>query len=270
MPRNTEPSRSQDDIMQTAQTAESETSSTAPPRIPSFIVIAGRGYTGKTFLTRYLSETATHRTIIGDGDRTNVGVSKYVSNARVPPSSDENDVREWLMSLVDEQISERVDVILDLGGADTILRDVAQKLDLVKFLSENQIRPVLLHTVGPDSADLAILARLEQDRAFAPSCTALLFNMTLSHAQKTDDELTNFLQNNATLKAAIERNVEIMRVPRLAPVDQIPSGITFDDAVQGRMAPGQAPLRPTTRQQIRIWLRAMEQDVRAHIAEWLP
>lgn len=247
-----------------------ETSVIDVTRTPSFIFFAGRGYTGKTFLNRYLYETACHPVIVGDGDRTNIGISKFVPQARVPLSSDERDVRDWLMALIDEQIETKTDLMLDLGGGDVILGNLARELNLDEFLVEQGIRPVLLHLMGPDPADLSILAGLERDKTFAPKCTAVIFNANSIPSHKSQRAFLDVIDNSPILQAAIARGVEVAVMPMLEPAGLIPADVTFSSAAAGCMPSGYPRLSPLRRQQIIMWLRAMQTDVRSHIEGWLP
>jgi len=55
------------------------------------------------------------------------------------------------------EIADRFSLLLDLGGGDLLLRQLAREIGLVTFLARHAIRPVAIHFLGPDRDALAYL-----------------------------------------------------------------------------------------------------------------
>jgi hypothetical protein len=241
---------------------------------PKLVLPLGRGARGKSFFVRWIVERAQSQgrdVVVGDADRTNASLSAFFHGVVTPPSADDRDVREWLANFVERQIEEKFCAVLDLGGGDLILKQVAREFGLVEFLCEHGITPVVFHFIGPDRDDLSYLRDVEQDGILAPPCTALVLNEATVPVHRTaSGAFESEVRNQPIFIEVIKRGAVLLRMPRLEPAGDVDSRrLTFAAAEEGRVKDGQQVLGPWKRQQIANWRRAMEESF-SPVATWLP
>jgi hypothetical protein len=239
-----------------------------------FLVMAGRGGTGKTFLLRWICERALNAgrsVVIADGDRTNRSLPRFLDGVLTPPSANDPVVLGWLEAIIGKQVEEHFNVIVDLGGGDLVLKRMALELALQAFLQRHGITPAILHMLNPEVESLSYLTSLEEKGLFAPERTALILNEGLVAADNDDDErVFDRVKEHPVFKAAIRRGAIQIVMPRLVPAMDINARhLSFADAAAGKTKEGLPPLNIFRRERVAIWLRAMETAF-APIAEWLP
>jgi len=241
---------------------------------PRQVVLCGRGVHGKSWLVRWAGGRAIARgreVVIADADRTNPTLSAYFDRVVTPPSSDDADMRDWYADLVERQIAGRFNLLLDLGGGDLLLKQLAREIGLVPFLERHAVRPVAVHLLGPDRDDLAYLHDMERDGLFAPAATILVLNEALVPARRAiRTAFQSTILEHPTFLAALERGAKVVWMPRLEPAHEIDARrLTFTAAEDNQVKPGQTPIGPWNRQLIHNWLRDMETNF-APVAHWLP
>lgn len=241
---------------------------------PKLLIPLGRGARGKSLLVRWLVErTQSHGrdVVVVDADRTNANLSSYFDGVLTPPSADDRDVKEFLATFVESQIEQKFTAIIDLGGGDLILKQLARDTHLVSFLSRHGIMPVAAHCIAPDLDDLAYLQDVEQSAIFAPDATILILNEATVPLHRTPfAAFESTVRNHPILTQVIHRGGRLVRMPRLEPAQEVDARrLTFIAAEEGRTKDGQLPLGPWKRQQISIWRGLMEESFAA-VAAWLP
>ena len=257
-----------------ARRDEATTAELSPPAPdisdqPRLIVAGGRGKVGKSVMLRFGIERCIARggdPIIADADRTNATLTAFFPSAVRPPSPEDGDVRDWLNSLIDAQVEHRKSIFLDLGGGDLSLHAWARDLDLVPFLIDNGIIPVLIHCLGSDLDDLAYLRDLED--VFAPPHTVILLNEGLIPIGKAP--LTAFEPTLAheVFRAAKARGAVVVRLPRLGCMQELERRrLTVQAAIDNDVGTGQ-PFGITGRQMIVMWRRQAEKAL-APVLPWI-
>lgn len=233
------------------------------------IVAGGRGKVGKSVMLRFGIERCLARggdPIVADADRTNATLTAFFPSSIRPPSSEDGDVRDWLNSLIDAQVEHRRSIFLDLGGGDLSLHAWARDLDLVPFLIDNGITPVLIHCLGSDLDDLAYLRDLEG--VFAPPHTAILLNEGLVPANKAPLTAFEPTLQHEVFRAAKARGAVVVRLPRLGCMQELERRrLTIQAAIDNNVGSGQ-PFGITGRQMIVMWRRQAEQTL-APILPWI-
>ena len=260
-----------DTAVLTAATSQAPAAAQAQPLC---VVPLGRGTRGKTWWVRWAVGRALaqgRELVIADADRTNATLSAFFDRVVTPPSADETDMRDWFAAFIERQITDRFTALIDLGGGDLILKQLAREIGLAGFLERYGISPVAVHLLGPDLDDLAYLRDLEQDALFAPAATILVLNEALvarGRSEKTAFQST-ILDHPVFLKA-LDRGAKVVWMPRLAVAHEIDARrLSFTAAEESRVKPGQTPIGPWNRQLIHNWLRDMETNF-APVAHWLP
>ena len=243
-------------------------------RLALFLVMAGRGGTGKTLLLRWICERAlkaARAVVIADGDRTNRSLPLFLEGVLAPPGANDPIVWRWLEAIVERMVAERFNLILDLGGGDLVLKQMAIELALQSLLERHGIGPVILHLLSPEVESLAYLASLEDNGLFAPQRTALILNEGLvPRGYDSDEAVFAPVREHRVFKAAIRRGAVPIVMPRLGPAPAINARhLSFADAAAGNTKAGLPPLNIFDRQRVLLWLDAMEAAF-APVTEWLP
>ncbi len=239
---------------------------------PKLILPVARGSRGKTFLARCLIDRAQmqgREIVVADADRTNPSLAGYLNGVQAPPSADDNEMREWFRALCERQIAERFNLLIDLGGGDLLLKQMARRVDLVPFLKMNGIDVVAIHLIGPERDDLAYLRDLEIDGLVAPEATILVLNESLAPQNLSIKSAFQPVFEHPIFKSALNRGAKLVWMPRLDVAHEISARrLPFTAAEAGAATEDLPPLGPWNRQLITMWLRAMEHNF-APVASWL-
>lgn len=249
-----------------------EASSNPEPSTPKLILPLGRGARGKTFLARWLIDRAHMQgraIVVADADRTNPSLGGYLDGVLTPPSADENDMRDWFKAICEQQMVERFNLLIDLGGGDLLLKQLARRIGLVPFLKANGIDVVAIHLIGPERDDLAYLRDLETDGLVAPEATILVLNESLAPQNLSIKAAFQPVFEHPIFKAALTRGARLVWMPRLDIAHEINARrLLFTAAEAGAATEELPPLGPWNRQLIAMWLQAMEHNFTS-VASWL-
>lgn len=242
------------------------------PKKAKIIFPLGRGSRGKSFFARWLIDRAQmqgREIVVADADRTNPSLTAYLNGVLTPPSAEDREMNEWFKALCEQQIAQRFNLLIDLGGGDLLLKQLARRIGLVRFLEANGIDTVAVHLIGPERDDLAYLRDLETDGLVAPEATILVLNESLAPQNLSIKAAVQPVLEHSIFKAALNRGAKLVWMPRLDIAHEINARrLSFTAAEAGAVAEGVPPLGPWNRQLITMWLRAMEHNFAA-VASWL-
>ena len=242
------------------------------PARAKIIFPLGRGSRGKSFFARWLIDRAQmkgHEIVVADADRTNPSLTAYLKGVLTPPSADDREMQEWFKALCEQQIARRFNLLIDLGGGDLMLKQLARRIGLVRFLEANGIDTVAVHLIGPERDDLAYLRDLETDALVAPEATILVLNESLAPQNLSINAAFQPVLEHSIFKAALNRGAKLVWMPRLDIAHEINARrLAFTTAEAGAASEGVPPLGPWNRQLITMWLRAMEHNFEP-VASWL-
>ena len=222
----------------------------------------GRGRIGKTTLARWVVETMDQRggsAIIAAADPVNRSLRVFVDNVAEPPSTNPDDVKDWLRDLLQTATEQRLNAMIDLGGGSTSLSALlAEMPDLATVMSAGGVEPVAVHVVGTAPHDLVPLAITEAE-GFQPAATAIVLNET--HGRRA-----NFapIINHPTYQAAIARGAIQLWMPRLTP-----DAAATCDANEWHYHDAVSKAGPFTASSIKTWLDTMAREMQP-IASWFP
>jgi hypothetical protein len=150
-------------------------------RKPVLIIALGRGRVGKTV---FLNSTAQFyrpsgaRVEIWNIDHHNNShtLNAFFPDVRRPSGFQPLSVQRWLEGQIQDQEAHGYDVVLDVGGNDTMIKKMALDADLAATLEVAGIRPVGVHVIGPDPADLEYLRQVADNKLFVPEATLIVMN----------------------------------------------------------------------------------------------
>ncbi len=158
-------------------------------------------------------------------------------------------------------------MFVDCG--DLLLKQLARRIGLVRFLEVNGIDTVAVHLIGPERDDLAYLRDLESDGLVTPEATILVLNESLAPQNLSIKAAFQPVLEHSIFKAALNRGAKLVWMPRLDIAHEINARrLSFTAAEAGAATEGVPPLGPWNRQLITMWLRAMEHNF-ATVGSWL-
>ena len=169
------------------------------------------------------------------------------------------DLAQWLEQKINEQaLSIRAgrpfDALLGVGGGDLLVKKLAEEVRLVRTLERMGIRPVAMHVVGPDNADLDYLAQVVADELFLPAATLIVLNGGLVADGRSVANAFTPILNHPALVAAMGKGAKVVRFPELSPMRQVSEGkLLFEDAAAGKAPEAGEPLSFFDQERVSIW-----------------
>lgn len=215
-----------------------------------FIIVSGRGNTGKSEISRWMAERALvagRDCVIADADLTNRTLSRYFGEGLVVSPDgdgeriDDRVMRRFVDNLVDRS-AEGTSVVLDMGAAGVpFLKLYGAEVRLVQALEGIGIVPVAVHMAGSSVDDLAYVQALEpykdqgqmMEGLFAPERTALVFNEGVIQLGLNAASAFRPLYEHPIAQAAKRRGATVLVMPQLVcmrAVDQ--AGARFRQAAE--------------------------------------
>lgn len=237
---------------------------------PKCWLVVGRGRTGKTTLIRWIGERAAssdNAVVLADLDRTNATLTSYMSGVVRAPTLDDAGTVQWLQKIIGNTMTNQVSTLIDLGGGDTALVQLAGEVpDMPDMVHETGAELVVAYLLGPQPDDLSPLATL-RNRGFSPAATILILNEGLLGVGVDLETGFASVQGHSVFRAAVDAGAMVVRFPRLIPAAEIEKRrISFIEARDALVPPA---LGPFDRARIRQWLDRMDYEF-APIATWLP
>lgn len=232
--------------------------------------MVGRGRTGKTTLIRWIGERAASSdsaVALADLDRTNATLTSYLSGVIRAPTLDDAGTVQWLQKIIGNAMSNHTSTLIDLGGGDTALVQLADEVpNMAELVHDAGTELVVAYLLGLQPDDLSPLATL-RNRGFSPAATVLVLNEGLLGPGADPETGFAGVQGHSVFRTAVAAGAAVVRFPRLIPAAEIEKRrISF---IEARDALVQPALGPFDRARIRQWLDHMDYEF-APIATWLP
>lgn len=250
---------------------------TRTDRKPLLIAALGRGNTGKTALltalTQYSRERGASIQLWNlDQHQRSVSLNAMFSDSRAPDDEIESERGRWLEQRLAEQAAARFDALLDVGGGDTQIRNLAREIDLVGLLESQDIRLVAFHMVGPDPGDLDFLQMVVDEKILLPESTVIAVNAGRLPSGRSARALAERVLADPAVTEITNRGGRLLIMPRLACMTGVlERGVTFGDAMKGNVKLGQEPLSFFDQARIeKWWTSEMPAFFEALPGEWLP
>jgi hypothetical protein len=222
----------------------------------------GRGKTGKTTLARWVAERMQDlggSAIVAACDPVNRSLRRFLEGVAEPPSSDSEEVKDWLWSLLHAAMESKSDALIDLGGGNSSLTALlAQLPDLANILSEGGVEPIAIYLSGSDPDDLTPL-EIAEKQGFQPQATAIVLNEVDGRRSRFDSIL-----RDPTVCAAVERGAVQLWMPALWPEA---AALCNANAWHFRDVIGRADAFVAS--SVNNWLRRMEEEFHS-IRTWMP
>jgi hypothetical protein len=258
-------------------TVEGSPSTGVADRQPVQIIVAGRGRVGKTSVVNTLVQYFRPRNPRlqvwnSDGYNETNSISRFMPDAKTPQHHDLDDLKAWYEERMQEQVTERFDAVLDVGGNDPLIKNMAHEVRLVTTLRRLGVRLVAAHVFGPDKADLDYLDQTMRDNLFVPEATLLVPNLGLVQTTRSAESAFDPVVTHPTVLAAIGKGAKLVAFPALACMSAVAERrLTFSDVVAGKQADGHPRLSFFDQTRVSIW---WEEEIPALISqiprEWRP
>lgn len=159
-------------------------------------------------------------------------------------------------------------VVLDMGGGDMHLFDLAQELQLVRLLEEAQLSVCAWHIMGNSPDDTSVLEAAERESLFTPARTALMLNQGAS-GEGPGSTFRRTMGAEA-FQTALRRGAIKLVLPDLRCASAIQARQVSLEQAEATDAPGHfAPFSFVERQRVRIF-RAQLEAMLAPVEAWLP
>ncbi len=233
------------------------------------VFAAGRGKTGKTTLLRWLTERSLlggASVMLADIDPTNASFSSYFEDVARPDTDVPAGVLRWLQDFLEHCVAQRQSAIIDLGGGDTTLRQLAGEMPgMAGQLEAAGIAPVMFYLMGTQPDDLAPIATLA-DRGFNPRAQAFVLNEVAADVGVSRETAFGRIVGSGIFRRHITQAVPIF-MPRLHAADAVESRrSSFKAAADGATTP---PLGFFDRSRVKTWLDIMDRRF-AGVTSWMP
>ncbi len=248
---------------------------TATPRM---IVAVGRQRVGKTTLLNAITEI--YRGLGAELDVWNADqhnrshtLSLFHPDALEPKDGvGLQDQRKWIEDRVRDQVQNRRDAVLDVGGGLTALNALIEEVKLVRSLERRGVRPVLLYVLGSDRADLDYLERFTQDQSFLPAATVIVLNSGLVTTGRSANLAFEPLLDHPVVLAALMRGAKAIQMPALGCLSEvIDRGLSFRDFADGKQKEGHPETSFFDQERVWLWLnQAMPKFLLDIPSEWMP
>jgi len=228
-------------------------------RRPILFIVVGRQRVGKTtFLNTTVQFVRGHggTVVVWNADTMNTtyNLSQFSADVLQPASPGVEDVKSWLEERFGHLVQHRYDAMLDIGGGETPLARLVEEVPIVNTLERLGIRVVLVHVVGPETADLDYLARFMAEKLLSPEATLIVLNKGLILTGRSANvAFANVQQHRAFLEAA-KSNAQVVLMPKLSCMSQVTDRhLTFADAMNGVIRPGMEFLSFFDQERVSIW-----------------
>lgn len=251
--------------------------SAAPPVV---VVRMGRGRTGGSTLLDWAiqwSRSQGHAVMIADGDRRNPTLAglyppETPGGAIQPPTEEMPDVMAWVGDALSTVATDRVSLVLDLGGGDRVLAEVARDVAPVEFCEAHGIKSLALFVCGPEQDDFEHILAIYRAGYFQASRSLLVLNEHLVPRGRTPAGAFDGILARPEIPEMLDTGMLIVLMPRLPCMDHLrASGLTIMDAVANKPGKDGKPLDPLRQFMVVTWHKRMiEAFTKVGALAWLP
>jgi hypothetical protein len=242
--------------------------------VPVFIMMLGRGRTGKTatamaLIQYYQSLGCSLQVWNMDQQNASHSLSRFHPEAlERPVGSGFEDRKSWLEGRILDQSKAKYDAIVDFPGGDSTILRLAHEVRLVRMLERMGIRPVAVHVVGPSKADLDYLRQMAESGVFMPEATIILLNGGVVQSGRAVDAAFLEIVEDKVVCDAVDKGAELITMPALPCMTAVMDlGLPFREVGEGRFRAGQEPLSPFDQERTFLWF---DEELPKALEAWPP
>lgn len=247
---------------------------------PVVVVRMGRGRTGGSTALDWIVQIARHQgrsVVVADGDKRNPTLAGLYppgtpGGALQPLSEESPDVVAWINDCLASVASDRVSLVLDLGGGDRVLAEVANDWPIVEFCEQRGIQTLAIYVCGPDQDDFEHILSIHRAGYFRAARCVLILNEHLVPRGKTPAGAFDAILARTEFLELVESGMQAVVMPRLACMDHVrAAGLSLMDAVANEPGLNGKRLDPVRQFQVENWHKRMTEAFHnVGALEWLP
>lgn len=251
----------------------------APSQARGAVLLAaiGRQRVGKTALLNALVQhcrgMGSELVVLNADQQNNThSLSTFFPDARVPPPGSLMDNRAWIEGEIVRMAHGGYDAVLDAGGGWTGFASLIEEVPLQESLEATGVKLIGLVCVGTEQADLDYLSRNLDNGTFRPEATMIVLNSGLITSGRSANGAFSSVVRHPAVIAAANAGAKIAVMPALACMAEVTDrSISFADAAEGRVRPGQPPMSLFDPVRVREWwTKKMPAFFGEFPAGWLP
>ncbi len=244
---------------------------------PALWVAMGRQRVGKTALLNaavqyFRAQGSQIQVWNADQQNRTHSLSTFFADAAVPPDGGLMDGRAWIERQISDQAARGYHAVLDAGGGWTGFSSLIEDVPVVESLGAGGVETIGLFVVGPEQADLDYLHRFAEEGVFLPKATVIVLNAGLVLSGRSASAAFEKVMASNVVEKALVRGACVIHMPALTCMAEVTDrGLTFADAAEGRVKPGQA--RMSFFDPIRVrewWTKKIPAFFDEFPREWLP
>jgi len=250
------------------------------PDEPDWLALTtiGRQRSGKTTLLNALVQYCQPRggrMVVLNADQQNKthSLSTFFPDAKVPPAgSSLMDNRAWIEREIAQMVRDRYHAVLDAGGGWTGFASLVEEVSLHESLEANRVKLIGLVCAGTEQADLDYLSRILDNGAFRPDRIMIVLNSGLITSGRSPTSAFTAVTQSGPVQAAMLGGAKLAIMPALSCMSEVTDrGLTFAEAAEGKVRPGQTPMSLFDPARVREWwTKKMPQFFGQFPAGWLP
>ena len=246
---------------------------------PELLLLAaiGRQRVGKTALLNALVQHCRGlggEVVVLNADQQNSthSLSTFFPDAKVPPPGSLMDNRAWIEAELVAMVQGRHHAVLDAGGGWTGFSSLVEDVPLHESLQASRVKLIGLVCVGTEQADLDYLERNLDNGTFHPERTVIVLNAGLITSGRSASGAFLAVSKTPAVREATLRGARVIVMPALGCMSEVTDrGITFAEASEGRVRPGQAPMSLFDPARVRDWwTKKMPTFFEQFPPDWLP
>lgn len=199
-------------------------------------------------------------------------LSTFFPDACIPPAGGLADGRFWIEGQMVHQLGRRSHAVLDAGGGWTGFSALIEDVPVIQALAEHGTDVIGLFCVGPEQADLDYLQQFADSGSFLPKATVIILNEGLVTSGRSAAGAFSAVLGSPVVAAAVKRGAQVIFMPALSCMAEVTDrGISFADASEGLVKPGQAPMSLFDPLRVKDWwTKKIPAFFSRFPPEWLP
>ena len=237
----------------------------------------GRQRVGKTTLLNMAAQFFRGRGVpleVWNADQQNRShsLSSFFIDAVVAPEGGLEDGKRWIEQRLVAQVQRRCHAVLDPGGGFTGFSSLVHEVPVIGQLDQHGIDVIGVFCVGPEKADIDYLDHFAQTESFLPQATVIVLNAGLVLSGRSAEGAFETVLAMPAVTAAVRRGARVVMMPALSCMAEVTDrGISFTDAAENRVRPGQAPMSLFDPVRVREWwTKKVPAFFDGFPPEWLP
>ena len=173
---------------------------------------------------------------------------------------------------IEQAISLRSSIVIDLGGGDHVLQEYGYDLRLAEFCTALGAHPLGAFMCGPQIDDFEHVLVIWRAGYFRPERSLLVLNEYLMTQGKTPQGAFAKIMDHPGFTEMTEGGITPIFFPRLPCMEEMrAAGLGYSEAAAGKTSATGQLLGPVRQFMVKQWLEKIRNEfARTGASEWLP